>query len=262
MAKPARAMDMNLPLVLTSGGTIILGFHEFRKGAGMYGIPDSTIESVIARQGRVHSLTELRGERTALVVVDMQNYFVKPGFQAEVPAARGIVPAIDAAARSMREAGGTVAWIQTASDGADEHWSFLHHYLYTPARSDRRLVELAEGSEGFALWHEMQPLPQDLRVIKRRYSAFIQGSSSLERELRIRGIDTVLIAGTATNVCCESTARDSMMLNFKTAMLADANAGTSTHAHTQTLANFMQFFGDVMSVAEMQSLLAAARQPA
>ena len=225
----------------------------------MYGIPDSTIESIVARQGRLHSLTELYGERCALVVVDMQNYFVKPGFQAEVPAARAIVPAINGAARSLRANGGTVVWIQTASDGADSHWSFLHHHLYTPARSARRLVELAEGSEGFALWHEMQPLPQDLRIVKRRYSAFIQGSSGLERELRNRGIDTVLIAGTATNVCCESTARDAMMLNFKTVMLADANAATSAEAHVNTLANFMLFFGDVMTVAEMQGLL--ARKP-
>ena len=228
----------------------------------MYGIPDSIIEGVLARQGRLHSLTELRGERCALVVVDMQNYFMKPGFQAEIPAARAIVPAINAAARSTRENGGTVVWIQTASDGADSHWSFLHHYLYTPARSERRLVELAEGSEGFALWHELQPLPQDLRIIKRRYSAFIQGSSNLEQELRRRGIDTVLIAGTATNVCCESTARDSMMLNFKTVMLADANATMTEEVHAQTLANFMLYFGDVTTLAEMQGLFAAARQPA
>jgi len=228
----------------------------------MYGIADSVIEGVLARQGRLHSLTELSGERCALVVVDMQNYFMKPGFQAEIPAARTIAPAINAAASSMRENGGTVVWIQTASDGADSHWSWLHHCLYTPARSERRLIELAEGSEGFALWHELQPQPQDLRVVKRRYSAFIQGSSNLEAELRRRGIDTVLIAGTATNVCCESTARDCMMLNFKTAMLADANAATTQAAHVQTLGNFMLFFGDVMTVAEMQELLVAARQPA
>jgi nicotinamidase-related amidase len=227
----------------------------------MYGIPDSVIDGVLARQGRLHSLTALDGERCALVVVDMQNYFMKPGFQAEVAAARAIVPAVNAAARSMRASGGTVAWIQTASDGADSHWSFLHRHLYTPARSERRLVELAEGSEGFALWHELQPLPQDLRVIKRRYSAFIQGSSDLEHELRRRGIDTVVIAGTATNVCCESTARDAMMLNFKTVMLADANAAMSPETHLQTLANFMLFFGDVMTVAEMRGLLAAAREP-
>ena len=228
----------------------------------MYGIPDSVIDGVLERQGRLHSLTELTGERSALVVVDMQNYFMKPGFQAEIPPARGIVPAINAAARSTREHGGTVVWIQAASDGADSDWSWLHHHLYTPRCSERRLIELAEGSEGFALWHELRPLPQDLRIIKRRYSAFIQGSSNLEQELRRRGIDTVLVAGTATNVCCESTARDAMMLNFKTVMLADANATTTEEIHAQTLANFMLYFGDVMSVAELQGLFAAAREHA
>ncbi|MSQ72163.1 MAG: cysteine hydrolase [Betaproteobacteria bacterium] len=228
----------------------------------MYGIPQSVIDGVLARQGRLHTLTELAGERCALVVVDMQNYFVKPGFQAEIPAARGIVQAINSAARSTRKHGGTVVWIQTASDGADSDWSWLHHHLYSPERSKRRLIELAEGSEGFALWHEMQPMPQDLRIVKRRYSAFIQGSSNLDQELRRRGIDTVLIAGTATNVCCESTARDAMMLNFKTVMLADGNATMTEEVHVQTLANFMLFFGDVMSVAEMQSLFVATKEPA
>ncbi len=52
-------------------------------------------------------------------------------------------------------------------------------------------------------------------VEKKRFSAFIQGSSNLAEVLRERGIDTVLITGTVTGVCCESTARDAMMLQFQ-----------------------------------------------
>ena len=225
----------------------------------MYGIAKEVIDSVVARQGRLHALDRLRGAQCALVVVDMQNYFVKAGYPAEVPAARGIAGAINAAARSMRTHGGTVAWIQTDADGADSSWTWLHHHLYTPERSDLRLKGLAPGSEGFALWHELEAMPHDLRVSKRRFSAFIQGSSDLEARLRGRGIDTVLVAGTATNVCCASTAHDAMMLNFRTAMLADANAASSEEAHVDTLANFMRYFGDVMSVAEMGQFLSVAR---
>ncbi len=228
----------------------------------MYGLPRSVIDHVIARQGRLHAFSELHGPRCALVVVDMQNYFLKPGFQAEVPLARDIVAAVNAAARAMREHGGLVVWIMTASDGADSSWSILHRGMLSEARSERRLADLAEGSEGYSLWPGMQALPQDLRIIKRRYSAFIQGSSSLEQELRLRGIDTALIAGTATNVCCESTARDAMMLNFRTIMLADANAALDNEVHVRTLANIFTYFGDVMNVAEMSGLLAATRQPA
>jgi nicotinamidase-related amidase len=224
----------------------------------MYGLSLEVIERVRARQGRLHPFSALRGERCALVVVDMQNYFVKPGFQAEVPAARDIVPQINRAARSMRTHGGTLAWVQTASDGADASWTWLHRHMYTPERSERRLAELAQGSEGFALWHELQALPQDLRITKKRFSAFIQGSSDLERELRSRGIDTVLVAGTATNVCCSSTAQDAMMLDFRTVMLADANAASTPELHIETLKNFILFFGDVMNVDEMERMLGSA----
>ena len=223
----------------------------------MYGLSDDVIQSVLARQGRLHPWGALRGERCALVVIDMQNYFVKPGFQAEVPAARTIVPAINRAAQALRAHDGTVAWVQTAADGADASWTWLHHHLYTRHRSERRLAELSTGTEGFALWAELKVLPHDLRVVKTRFSAFIQGSSSLERVLRQRGIDTVLVAGAATNICCSSTAQDAMMLDFKTAMLADANAASSEVLHLEALKNFMLFFGDVMSVEEMEGMLAA-----
>ncbi len=227
----------------------------------MYGLSPEVIEQVRERQGRLHPFDALQGKRSALVVVDMQNYFVKPGFQAEVPAARDIAPAINRAARSMRAYGGTVVWVQTASDGADVAWSWLHRHLYTAQRSRRRLEELAQGSEGFALWGELQPLPQDLRITKTRFSAFIQGSSDLERQLRARGVDTVLVAGTATNICCSCTAQDAMMLDFRTAMLADANAAPTPPLHLEALKNFILFFGDVMNVDEMEALLAAGAGP-
>ena len=88
--------------------------------------------------------------------------------------------------------------------------------------------------------------PDDLKVQKTRYSAFIQGSSNLEAMLRARGIDTVIITGTVTNVCCESTARDAMMRNFRTIMVTDANAATSDELHNASLSAFYLKFGDIM----------------
>ena len=92
-------------------------------------------------------------------------------------------------------------------------------------------------------------------MVKLRYSAFIQGSSNLEQLLRERHIDTIMIAGTATNVCCESTARDGMMLNFHCVMLADANAAADDATQSASLANCLLFFGDVMNVSEMAQRL-------
>lgn len=59
----------------------------------------------------------------------------------------------------------------------------------------------------------------------------------------------MLITGTVTNVCCESSARDAMMLNFKTIMVSDANAARSDAEHSATLATFHAIFGAVMDTA-------------
>ena len=81
---------------------------------------------------------------------------------------------------------------------------------------------------------------------KYRFSAFVQGASDLPQRLRAQGYDTVLITGTVTNVCCESSARDAMMLNFKTIMVSDANAARTDEEHNATLGSFYAIFGDVM----------------
>ncbi|MFN3351377.1 isochorismatase family protein, partial [Pseudorhodoplanes sp.] len=99
---------------------------------------------------------------------------------------------------------------------------------------------------------------EDHTVIKNRYSAFIAGSSQLERLLRSLGIDTVLIAGTKTNVCCESTARDAMMLDFKTVMVSDCCAALSDEEHRAALENVFQQFGDVLTAAETLKKLTAS----
>jgi ureidoacrylate peracid hydrolase len=106
---------------------------------------------------------------------------------------------------------------------------------------------MTEGAPGHALWPALDVRPEDERVKKHRFSAFIQGSSDLPARLRARGFDTVLIGGTVTNVCCESSARDAMMTNFRTVMVADCNAANSDAEHNASLANFWNIFGDVMT---------------
>ncbi len=93
--------------------------------------------------------------------------------------------------------------------------------------------------------------PDGLKVKKIKYSAFALKSSGLDAQLRSQGIDTILIAGTLTNVCCESTARDAMMLDYKVTMISDANATLTDDEHAASLNTFMMFFGDVMSTKEL-----------
>jgi ureidoacrylate peracid hydrolase len=215
-----------------------------------YVIPDAVRARVLRSQGRLVSHDKIDAARTALVVVDMQNHFVAEGFPAEVPLSREIVPVINRVARAIRGAGGQVAWVQTTATGALEHWANHHKYRLTPERRAARLASLDEGAEGFKLFPALEPLAGDLKVKKIKYSAFIAGSSDIDGQLKSCGIDTVLIAGTATNVCCESSARDAMMLDYRVIMLSDANATWTDEEHAATLNNFMLFFGDVMTADE------------
>jgi ureidoacrylate peracid hydrolase len=158
-------------------------------------------------------------------------------------------------AAAMRSASGTVAWIQTTATGALETWGNHHRYGMSPEVAARRLATLAEDAEGYRLWHALEPSPVDLRVKKIKFSAMLPGSSDLHETLSRRGVDTVLVAGTTTNVCCESTARDAMMLDYRVAMLSDATAARSDEEHAASLNTFHIFFGDVMTVDEASARL-------
>jgi ureidoacrylate peracid hydrolase len=223
-------------------------------------IPQSVIDRVVARAGRLHVYEQLNAAKTALVVVDMQNYFMMEGQQACCPTAREIVPNVNRLAAQLREAGGHVAWVQNrAPKESLQSWANLHA-MYAPAKRERRIAELTEGALGFQLWAELDVQSADLKVTKDRYSAFISGSSELEARLQERGVDTVLVVGVATNVCCESTARDAMMRGFRTIMVADANASFSDAEHNAALANFLLFFGDVQTTDEVIERLSAVQR--
>jgi ureidoacrylate peracid hydrolase len=213
-------------------------------------IPAHVVERVIRRAGRPHPFDVIEPAKTALVVIDMQNYFMKPGFQGEVPMARKIVPTVNRLAAATRELGGHVVWVRNTTSGTRESWSVLHDWLQTPERRDRRYASMELGEEGNALWPELDVRPEDAQIVKNRYSAFVQGSSDIEAYLRGRGIDTLLIGGTATQVCCESSARDAMMLNFKVVMVPDALATYSDEDQNASLRAFYSNFGDLQTADE------------
>ena len=208
------------------------------------------IAKVTRRASRPHPYDTLDPRKTALVVIDMQNHFMAPGFMAETPTAREIVPNVNRLAQALRDMGGHVVWIQNVTNDTWESWSTYHQFLQTPDRAKMRYASMEDGASGHALWPELDVRPQDTRMNKRRYSAFLQGSSDIEDHLRARGVDAVMVVGVATQVCCESTARDACMLNFKTLMISDACATDTDDLHNASLNAFYQNFGDVQSVDE------------
>jgi ureidoacrylate peracid hydrolase len=226
-------------------------------------IAKATTDRLKTRLGKLHPFDAIDPGKTALVVIDMQNYFVKQGHQSEVPLAREIVPNINRLAAQLRRRRGHVVWVRNGTNDTRESWSNYHDYLQSRDRAERRLQAMEAGADGYEFWHLNDIRPEDAQVTKKRYSAFIQGSSNLERHLRDRNIDTLLITGTATNVCCESSARDAMMLNFKVVMVADGLATHTDDEHNATLSNFYGQFGDVQTVDEvLQSLERGEKQKA
>lgn len=215
---------------------------------------------VMARRGRLHAFESLDAPRCALLVVDMQNSFVQQGAgHSWVPQAAPTCALITEVAQALRDAGGTVVWVlNTFTQESVQSWSHFHSELSTPAGFAIRSSAMQDGSAGHALYADLRPQPHDLQVLKTRYSAFIQGASDLHAQLQSRGVDTVLVAGTATNVCCESTARDAMMLNYRTVMLSDACSAFTEDEHASSLNGFLLNFGDVQSCAQAMAALQKA----
>jgi ureidoacrylate peracid hydrolase len=211
-------------------------------------IPPFMVERVIQLRGKEHCFEDFDPARTALIVVDMQNGFLMPGVaHALCQNAQEIVPNINRLARAVRSAGATVVWIQTVyKEETLTSWS-VSCEMAGPAATERRIKSLTRGNKGWELWPELEAKPNDVYVEKTRFSAFIQGSSNIEEVLHDRGIDTVLVTGTVTNVCCDSTARDAMLRNFRTIMITDGNASFTDEEHNAALTTFYLVFGDIMS---------------
>jgi ureidoacrylate peracid hydrolase len=221
-------------------------------------IPQSVVDDVVRQRGRAYAFDDSDPKKTALLVVDMQNGFLMRGVaHALCEEAIEIVPNINRIAEALRRCGGVVVWIKnTANAESHLNWS-VRDSMDGPDRTEERNRAMAPGSLGHGLWAGLDARPEDITVQKTRFSAFIQGSSNLEALLRARGIDTVIVTGTVTNVCCESTARDAMMRNFRTIMVTDASAANSDELHQASLIAFYLKFGDIMPTDMVVSMLTA-----
>ncbi|MDA0653515.1 MAG: cysteine hydrolase [Proteobacteria bacterium] len=213
------------------------------------------VEKITIRDGAPHSVTKLDPTSTALVIVDMQNFYMKERASSYCPAAQAIVPNVNRLADAVRRFGSPVLWLRNVTTAeAFKGWS--HHYeRMTRARIDIRKRELAKDGEGFRLWHEMDVRETDRKIEKTRYSAFIPGASNLEKILGEYGVDSLIFCGVATNVCVESTARDAMMMNYRTVIVEDACAANSKEAHEVSLNTLYLNFGDVQTTDQIIGLM-------
>jgi ureidoacrylate peracid hydrolase len=216
----------------------------------------SVIERVAQRRGGLRVFESLNPKQTAHVVVDLQNGFMAPGAVAEIARALDIVPTVNRISAALRDAGGLVVYIQNTFDEvAIRTWSTFFEHFCSPARRQRMIEAFTPGAEGHALWAGLDVRPEDLQVRKRRFGAFAPGASDLHAILQERGIDTLIITGTASQVCCESTARDAMMLNYKVFFVEDGNATFTDEEHNATLSAMAHTFCDVLDATALISLI-------
>ncbi len=218
------------------------------------------VKMIEAQRGTLHPYQRLNLARTAHIVVDLQNGFMEPGAPVEVPVAREIVPNVNLISAAMRAQGGRNIFLRmTVDEGSRASWSNWFAHLHSRESGTALTQAFARNAHYWQLWPALEVREGDQLVDKVRFGAFVPGASDLHEILQRQGIDTLIISGTLSNCCCESTARDAMQMNYKIIFVSDANAALSDSAHNATLENMAFLFGDVMSTAELLGCIRHSR---
>jgi ureidoacrylate peracid hydrolase len=209
--------------------------------------------------------------KAAVIVVDMQNAFATKGGMldiagADISEAPRVVRSIKSILDAARGAGVLVVYVQMGykpdlsnSGGPNSpnwHKELAMHLMN--CRPELKGKLLTEGTWDFAIVDELKPTPADLVVLKTRYSGF--AGTTLDSQLRTRGIRYLFFAGIATNVCVESTLRDAYFQDYWPILIADGTmpAGPAS-LHEATIYNVENFFGWTIRAEEFLRIVHSAK---
>lgn len=187
--------------------------------------------------------------RLALIVVDMQNGCMLPEGPLDNPHAIEIIPNINRLSQAVRKAGGKVVFLRHTVS-MDSPYTLNDWELALAVRDKHGRLALEEGHFLHQLHQDIDVRPSDLVMNKHRFSAFLPNSSNLHEVLRAMDIDVIVITGTVTNVCCESTARDGYMSGYRVMFVSDATAALTDEEHNAALLSMTTIFADVRSTDE------------
>ncbi len=187
--------------------------------------------------------------RSALIVVDMQRYFMAEGQDMANPCARAIVPNINRIVQAMRQIGVPIYWIRHTNTRSGP--SSLPQWKLDMPLIAQSFATLMPGREEHEIDPSLDRDPSEPVIDKYRYSCFIEHSSDLHERLQAAGIDTLLVVGTLTNGCCESTIRDGSMLGYKVLAVSDAMAAITDEEHAASLLGMRIGFADVVTTDEL-----------
>ncbi len=215
-------------------------------------------EWAVERGRQLNDFQHVDPARTALVLIDMQTVFLAPGEVFGNPYALAIVDTVNRLAAAFRAAGSPVIWTrQTVDHRPPRAMPGWQYDLSIP--EVREAVETMEaGTPSHALHPAMATAPSDIVIDKYRYGAFSCPAGALEAVLKARDIDTIVIAGTLTNCCCDSTAREGNMRGYRVFFLSDATATRTDEEHNAALLTVRLMFADVRTTEEMLGLLQEA----
>lgn len=186
-----------------------------------------------------HKMT-LKTGASALLIVDMQMFFLDPASPTFAGGGPAAIPAIKRLAAAFRAAGRPVIFTQ-----------HVHH----PDGSDLGLMgwwwegRCLQGSEESGVHPELAPLPGEKVIAKHRYSAFYD--TDLETVLRCLKVEDLVITGVMTNLCCESTARDAYFRDYRVFVPADGTGTITEEMHLASLLNIAFGFAFVTTCDEL-----------
>lgn len=208
--------------------------------------------------------------KSAVVVVDMQNAFASKGGMldiagVDISVAPRVVSAIETILEAARRASISVVYVQMGykpdlSNSGGPNSPNWHKELAMNLMNRRPELKgklLTEGTWDFDIVEELKPQPGDLVVIKTRYSGF--AGTTLDSQLRTRGIRYLFLAGIATNVCVESTLRDAYFQDYWPILIADgAMPAGPASMHEATIFNVENFFGWTIRTEEFVKAMKAS----
>jgi len=194
-------------------------------------------------------------EQTALINVDLQNVFVE-GFEISATDGLEVVERLNKLSRVCREKGMMVIHTinELRADGSNRGIAAEVVTAYLQGTGANRRGGITAGTEGAKLHDSVEIEPSDILLTKPRFGAFT--GTDLDLILRSNGINSVIIGGIATNVCCDTTAREANQRDYKVFFLSD---GTGNHGmqglsaeeiKAATLAAVRLAFGQVLTVEE------------
>ncbi|RKF12575.1 cysteine hydrolase [Roseovarius spongiae] len=199
----------------------------------------------------------------ALIVVDMQNDFVRRGAPMEVPSSRDIVVRLQALISAFRARSLPVVFTRYVAAPDYRHLQTRLPWLelIEPPVSAclpghmRGYADVDQDRDAAAMIDELAPEPRDIVIDKIFYSAFFK--TNLHQQLQSLGVDALAVTGTLTEMCVEDTARHAVHHGYPTAMVRDAVASNSPTRHDAALDAFAGNYGWVMDASEIEARLMA-----